>query len=215
MNWRVTGDWIDISPLLSTALATWPGDAPYAFSHTLQLEHGDSVNLGSISTSLHAGAHVDAPYHFDPAGTTVDKVEIETYIGLAQVVDVSGLDVITTSAFANVDLLKAPRLLLKTDAWADKSVFPTRIPAIGSGVPELLGNSGIRLLGLDLPSVDAIDSIELPTHHALLRAGTAILEGLDLQVVKPGIYFMAALPLKIFLGDGSPVRAVIRKMESM
>jgi len=65
------------------------------------------------------------------------------------------------------------------------------------------------LLGLDLPSVDSIDSKILQTHHALARSGIVIVESLDLAAVEPGIYKFAAVPLKIAGGDAAPVRAIL------
>ena len=72
-----------------------------------------------------------------------------------------------------------------------------------------MGSRGVKLLGLDLPSVDAIDSKDLRNHHALAAADVAILEGLDLRAADAGVYWLAALPLKIIGGDGAPVRAIL------
>ncbi len=69
------------------------------------------------------------------------------------------------------------------------------------------------LLGLDVPSVDQIDSKDLPIHHALGSLGIMILESVDLTRVEPGVYELIALPLKIAGGDGSPVRAILREAE--
>jgi arylformamidase len=57
--------------------------------------------------------------------------------------------------------------------------------------------------------VDEIDSKSLQNHHALARAGIAIVESLDLSRVGSGVYNLAALPLKIARGDGAPLRAVL------
>ena len=67
----------------------------------------------------------------------------------------------------------------------------------------------LALLGVDLPSVDEIDSKSLQNHNALAQAGLAIVESLDLSDVLPGIYNFAALPLKIAGADGAPARAVL------
>ncbi len=77
-------------------------------------------------------------------------------------------------------------------------------------MPAWLGELGVRLLGLDIPSVDAIDSRDLPNHRALASAGVHILESLDLSAVRPGIYELIALPLKITGGEAAPVRAILR-----
>jgi arylformamidase len=63
-----------------------------------------------------------------------------------------------------------------------------------------------------VPSVDALDSKDLPVHHALGRHGIAILESLGLAGVPEGVYELVALPLRLAGADGSPVRAVLRAL---
>ena len=101
------------------------------------------------------------------------------------------------------------RLLVKTGRWSDSTVFPNRIPVIAADVPAWLQKNGVKLLGVDLPSMDEIDSKSLQNHHALAQAGIGIIESLDLSDVASGIYNFAALPLKIAGADGAPVRAVL------
>ena len=67
----------------------------------------------------------------------------------------------------------------------------------------------MELVGVDLPSVDQLDSNDLPIHHALFDAGIYILESLWLETVWPGIYHLAALPIKFVGADAAPVRAVL------
>jgi len=79
-------------------------------------------------------------------------------------------------------------------------------------VPVWLGAQGIRLVGVDLPSVDQVDGQTLPIHHALYATGIVIFENLDLRAAAPGSYELIALPLKIAGADGSPIRAVLRSL---
>ena len=72
--------------------------------------------------------------------------------------------------------------------------------------------AGIRLVGIDTPSMDHADSKELAGHHTLFEGGVAILENLDLSGVPPGDYELIALPLRIVNGDSSPVRAILREL---
>jgi len=65
---------------------------------------------------------------------------------------------------------------------------------------------------VDAPSLDPEDSKDLPAHHAVRRAGLAILEGLVLDAAGEGRYEIIALPLKIEGADASPVRAVLRPL---
>ena len=99
--------------------------------------------------------------------------------------------------------------MLRTGAWPDPKSFPKEIPTISREVPHWLQARGVKLLGVDVPSVDAIDSKDLPNHHALAEARIAIVESLDLSEVEEGRYHLAALPLKIASGDAAPMRAIL------
>ena len=76
----------------------------------------------------------------------------------------------------------------------------------------LVAKSGLKLLGLDSPSMDFMTSKELEAHKTLVAGGVAILESLDLSAVPDGRYELIALPLKMTGGDGSLVRAVLREL---
>jgi arylformamidase len=208
----------DISRTLSNDLAEWPGDEPYRFRLTSEKTKGASVNLGAISMSLHNGTHADARFHFDTDGESIDNASLQAYLGRATVVDLwqAFLDskekhLITIEDFRpSAEAIAATsRILVKTGRWTDSTVFPKQIPVIAADVPAWLQKNGVKLLGLDLPSVDEIDSKSLQNHHALAHAGIAIIESLDLSNVASGIYQLAALPLKIAGGDGAPLRAVL------
>ncbi|MGI8820494.1 MAG: cyclase family protein [Chthoniobacterales bacterium] len=211
----------DISRTLSAELPPWPGDVPFRYQSNGRIAQGSSVNLGSINMSLHNGTHGDANYHFDDAGWTMEQALLEVYLGPALVVDLStnyaggARPQFQIADFAEhaAALEQAPRLLVKTNVWADPRIFPPRIPTLAAGVPEWLQARGVKLLGLDLPSVDAIEAKQLVNHHALGAAKIHIIESLDLSEIAGGRYHFVALPLKIAGGDGSPVRAILWRDE--
>jgi arylformamidase len=208
----------DISRALSDDLAEWPGDEPFHFQLTKTLAKGQSVNLGAISMSVHNGTHADAQFHFDQKGESIEKAPLEVYLGRAIVVDLTGAfsqskekHLITTEDLLPhaEEIAETSRLLIRTGRWSDSAFFPDQIPVIAADIAAWLQKNGVQLLGLDLPSVDEIDSKSLQNHHALARAGIAIAESLDLSRVSAGVYNLAALPLKITGGDGAPMRAVL------
>jgi arylformamidase len=201
----------DITLSLHNELPCWPGDTPFRFALAWSKASGAAVNVGQVSTTIHIGTHVDAPFHFDNQGATIDAVDLDPYLGPALVVDVRGRDPIRIEDFEPFDLSATPRILLRTGGWPDHSRFPVTIPVLHESVPAYLREKGVILLGLDVPSVDPIDSKTLPIHHALGSLGIAILESVDLTRVEPGLYELIALPLKIIGADGSPVRAILRE----
>jgi arylformamidase len=200
----------DITLPVDERLAGWPGDAPYRLEWTCTKAGGAAVNLSQVSLSPHTGTHTDAPYHFDAAGARVDAVSLNAYLGPARVVDMSGQPIIRRAGLERIDFTPAPRLLLRTGAWADHGRFPESVPTLTPYVPAWLHERGVVLVGVDVPSVDALDSKDLPVHHALGRHGIAILESLALGGVPEGVYELIALPLRLAGADGSPVRAVLR-----
>ncbi|HEX7516352.1 MAG TPA: cyclase family protein [Chthoniobacterales bacterium] len=212
----------DISRALSSDLAPWPGDTPFHFELKWKMAEGTTVNVGAINMGVHNGTHADAPFHFDESGDPIERMPLDAYVGAALVVDLTklfartgdGLErtrqigVADLQAFS-ASLEQAPRLLLKTGVWKDSRVFPDWIPVIAPDVPGWLARRKVKLLGLDLPSVDAIEAKKLTNHYALAAAPIAIVESLDLSEVEAGIYHFSALPLKIAGGDAGPVRAIL------
>lgn len=206
------GDWIDISQVLNDKIPVWPGDTPFHYKVSWSMEESGSVNVGQVSMSTHTGTHIDAPYHFDNDGKKVIELDFNLYIGPALVVHLQQPASIGLKELLDVPLQGVKRLLIKSGAWQDKTVFPKSIPHIEPELAAYLAEQGVQLLGLDLPSVDPLDSKELGAHHELNRHGIHILEGLVLDKIEPGEYELAALPLPLEQADGSPVRAVIRKI---
>jgi arylformamidase len=203
--------WLDISQLLNENTPYWPGDTQYSYRLNSSMAEGSSVNVGEIRMSTHLGTHIDAPYHFDENGTKIIELDLDLYIGTATVVKVDAAESIGIKAFEGIELTGVRRLLVATGQWKDLSRFPEWIPSVEPDLAPFLANKGVRLLGLDLPSVDCLDSKELPAHNKLSDFGIHILEGLVLDGLEPGLYDLAALPLALEAGDGSPVRAVVKK----
>jgi arylformamidase len=201
---------IDISIPLDASLAAWPGDVKFHLELHRKLSEGASVNLSAITMSVHTGTHADSPFHFLAGGAAIEALPLAPFIGPAVVVDVTGRPVIREADVAHVDCKKTPRLLFKTGAWPRHDVFPETIPLLEAGLPDILIARGVVLVGVDVPSVDALDSKTLPIHHALARGGIQILESLYLANAPAGEYELIALPIKLVGSDGAPVRAVLR-----
>lgn len=188
----------------------WPGDTPFQYEVSWSKADSGSVNVGSLSMSTHTGTHVDAPFHFDDDGKRIIELDLELYIGPARVVDMTGKDSIGAKDLAHVDLEGVKRVLFRTRSWKNASEFPEKIPHLEADLGPCLAERGIRLIGVDVPSVDPIDSKDLHAHHSLNQNGIHILESILLDEVEPGDYELIALPLPLVEGDGSPVRAVLR-----
>ncbi|EIM08289.1 kynurenine formamidase [Planococcus antarcticus DSM 14505] len=199
---------IDISMELSDMTPEWPGDAPFSYELSVTKQQSGSVNIGKLQTSTHIGTHVDAPFHYDEQGLKVHELPLDIYLSKAQVMDVSGFDKISSSDLEPLGE-GVTALLLKTLAWKDRYEFPGKWPVFDDSIAEWMADNKVRLLGVDVPSVDPETSKELPMHQAMNRHQRFILEGIVLDDVAEGVYQLAALPLKIKGAEGSPVRAIL------
>ncbi|ANC78298.1 arylformamidase [Fictibacillus phosphorivorans] len=202
----------DISMPLYNGVPGWPGDTPYHFDLAWTKEDSGSVNVGKLEMSTHTGTHIDAPYHFTDSGERVGGLDLELYVGRAMVIDLTNRKEITIESLKEKLQDGTKRVLFKTGCWKDRSVFPAEIvPLLPEAVP-FLSECGVGLVGVDMPSVDPLDSKELRAHHALYEHNIQILEGLVLDEVPEGVYELVALPLALEEADGSPVRAILREI---
>ncbi|WP_175986799.1 arylformamidase [Bacillus sp. Marseille-Q1617] len=205
---------IDISQPLHDGTPVWPGDTPFSFSLNWSMEETGSVNVGQLNMSAHTGTHVDAPFHFKSDGKRILDLPLDHYIGPAVVVSIDGAESIGPEQLSSIDLSSVNKVLFKTEAWKDLQAFPESIPPIRPELAPFLKKNGIHLIGVDLPSVDELDSKEMEAHHALTENDVLILEGIVLKDVAPGYYELYAMPLPLKDADGSPVRAVLIDREA-
>jgi arylformamidase len=201
----------DITPPVSPALAVWPGDTPARREVLLDLGRGDTVTLSTLHATVHLGAHADAPSHYSRDAEAIDRRPLETYVGPCQVLHVRAA---ARARLGPADLpgpIREPRVLLATGTHPDPERFTPEFAALTPELIEALHARGVRLVGVDTPSVDPFDSKQLPAHQACLARDIAILEGLVLAGVPEGRYELIALPLRLVGFDASPVRAILRR----
>jgi arylformamidase len=202
---------LDITHPLSNATAPWPGDTQFKFEFVCRISTGASANVGKFTSGIHSGTHMDAPLHYNDAGVAIDQLDLDILLGPARVFVAQNTMLLTREHFAGLDGRATPRVLVRTNHCDDKTQFPARIPVLAPDVPAWLGEQGVRLIGLDLPSVDQIDDPTMQIHHRLEKANIIILENLDLRAAAPGTYELICLPLKLAGAEGSPIRAVLRR----
>jgi arylformamidase len=204
----------DISVSISPRLPVWPDTQPIEFQRTLDLDQGDIANDTTICMSVHTGTHVDASLHFVSSGRSVDELPLETLIGLATVIDVGEIEVITAIFLEGLELPNnLKRILFKTKnskLW-NSSTFEPNFVALSCDAAEWLVNQGIILVGIDYLSIQRFyDGPE--THIVLLQSDVVIIEGLNLRDVPTGNYELICLPIKLKGLEGAPSRVILRSL---
>ena len=176
--------------------AVYPGDPKPEKQTVYSTGAGDLYNLTSFAMGAHNGTHVDAPFHFLHSGKTVAQMDLTHFVGDCFVARHEG-DV--TAADAEEILKKsggAERILIAGEA------------TVTAEAAEVFAAGGIRLLGNEGQTVGPKDA-PMQVHLILLRREIALLEGIVLQGVPEGRYFLSAAPLNLGGADGAPCRAYL------
>lgn len=200
----------DISPEITESLAVFPGDTPFERRVSVNFAGGANYLASSIHGTVHLGAHVDAPNHYDPKGVGIEARRLDFYLGDCQVISVR---IPRGERIRPADLsktsIRAPRVLFNTGSFPDPHAWNGDFNSLSPELICLLADQGVVLAGIDTPSIDPAEDKLLESHGVIREKDMAVLEGIVLDAVPDGIYTLIALPLKIRGADASPVRAVL------
>jgi arylformamidase len=201
----------DITPPITNRLGVWPGDTPPSREVLVDMHRGDNITLSTLRATVHLGAHADAPSHYGADAPAIHERSLDFYLGPCQVVRVAASRGARITPEMLPASIRAERVLIATGTFPDPEQFNTDFAALSPELVQRLHEQGVKLIGIDTPSVDLFDSKDLPSHRTFLRCDMAILEGLVLKDVPEGVYELIALPLKLEGFDASPVRAILKK----
>ena len=204
----------DISPAVHPGTPVYPGDSPFRQHWDATIGPDSAVNLSTLSLSPHLGAHADAPLHYDPQGAAIGTLALEPYLGLCRVIHAIDCGQLVEWAHLGAAVQGAlpARVLVRTRRKAATDHWDHCFSAFAPCTLNYLADLGVRLVGIDTPSVDPADSRHLPSHQVLRQRQLRVLENLVLDEVPAGDYELIALPLKLTTADASPVRAVLRAL---
>ncbi|MDP7063016.1 MAG: cyclase family protein [Planctomycetota bacterium] len=200
---------IDISPTISPRIAVWPGDVRFTREVCVDTDSGDYMTLSSINSTVHLGAHADAPNHYCPQSPGIGERALERYYGPCQVVRVELPRGERIRPVHLSEAITSSRVLFHTGSFPDPESWNSDFNALSAEMVAMLASQGVQLVGIDTPSIDLQEDKQLESHQAVAAHDMAILEGLILEQVPPGNYTLCALPLKIEAADASPVRAIL------
>ena len=210
--------WIDATATLDPATTpVYEGDAPMKFDFLKDMRKGDSFTLSVYSLGAHSGTHIDAPMHFVRDGASIDHVPLEPLIGPARVIDIpDAVQSIDAAELNRHNWKGTPRVIFRTRSslrgWMKSSTFHHDFAYIAPDAAQLLADAGVQLVGIDYISAEKFGAPAPRTHRILLGKGIPIVEGLVLETVTPGDYFLVVLPMKVAGHEGAPARAILQKL---
>ena len=189
---------IDISQEVFSC-KVFPGDPAPASQRVLSIEKGDICNLTAFSMCAHNGTHVDAPYHFLADGNTIERVDIEAFVGDCYVARHEG-NIISDDAAGILDKARA--------VGAYERILIAGKATVTAEAARIFAQAQIKLFGNESQTVGPEDA-PMEVHKILLGADVVLLEGIVLKDVDEGKYFLSAAPLNLGGCDGAPCRAVL------
>lgn len=201
---------IDISQEIRSDMTVYPGDPRFQSHACCSFKHGDMCEVSELTIGSHCGTHVDAPLHMIPGGATIESMPLESYIGPCRVLTFAA-HVITEKMLVEHEIKAGERILLRTDPRGEHTPKNGQFnPAVLSmRAAQYLAQVGVKLVGIDSPTVENMEICDGEIHRTLLGSGVAVLEGLRLEKATGEHYFLSALPLSLTGENGAPCRAVL------
>lgn len=206
---------IDLSQTLENGMTVFPGAPEALFEKVGDLENGDVYSLTKISMTTHVGTHVDCNSHTQRGGFHTDTQDISFFAGSGIVVDCSAYGAgseIGMECLRGCDLSDKAFVLFHTgwDQYWNAGNYWENYPVLSDELMDYLGrHPGIKGIGVEYGSIDAVDDPVLSKHGIFLKHEKLVVENLtNLKGLLNQPFTFMALPLKLKGGDGSPVRAV-------
>jgi kynurenine formamidase len=219
---------VDLTYPVSDKEVPWPGD-DHPFVATVKATPAkEGYFTRSFNMLEHYGTHVDAPIHFPPGKTPVDKIPVEKLFGPAVVIDVRNevakdpdyrltLDRIAQWESDHGKIPEGAIVILRTgwsSRWPDVQKYRNMDAKGVMHFPGYSTDAAVRFmlrkvsaLGIDTLSIDYGPSQEFPAHKLVLGDGLYQIENLaDLSALPESGAFLVVAPIKLEGGSGGPAR---------
>lgn len=210
---------VDLSQKIGPDTQMFPAYPQPAFTPwTTREVHGFLAE--SLFFVSHTGTHVDAPYHMERHGMTIDEMPLDRFFAPGHVLDVHDVpprrrigprDLRSARAKLRHPFSGGDAVLVRT-GWERKRGTPAYLaenPGLTATAGRALVAWGVSLVGIDSPNIDVAGETGYGAHHALLAAGVPVVENVaNLAALGPRAFTLAAFPLRLRGASGSPVRLV-------
>jgi len=219
---------VDLAYAISDKEVAWPGDEHPFEAKQIASPAKEGYFTRSFCMLEHYGTHLDAPAHFPPGKTPVDKIPAERLFGPAVVMDVRDeaaknpdyqltLDRIARWEQEHGKIPEGAIVVLRTgwsSRWPDTQKYRNTDRNGVMHFPGYSTDAVVRLilrkvsgLTIDTLSVDYGPSQQFPVHKLSHGAGLYHVENLsDLSALPESGAFLIVAPIKLEGGSGGPAR---------
>ena len=211
-------EWIDISIPLRKDMAHWPTDpVPPNIDFMHHKDKDKQITTSQMTINSHHGTHIDAPRHFNPVGTSIDEMPLDTIIGPVRVIEIKDTESIKPEELEPYDIRMGERILFKTinSSYYKLGKFVEDFVYISNEAAHYLYEKKVSVIGIDYYAIGSYRDREslVEVHEVLVGNGIWAIEGLNLSDVEPGNYEIICLPVNIEGGDAGWCRPILRPLK--
>jgi len=216
--------WVYLSHVLKEDTPLYGGGAGVRIEEIRSIASGDTSNNSALALPAHAGTHIDAPYHFDQDGRTLEDFPVAFWMAdapamidcpatIGEILNLNRLESELVGIPENTDLL-----LLRTHAeeWrdVDPQAYSERGVGIGVEVARWMREHlRLKFFGVDCVSISSPSSRELgrEAHRIFLQSDSAttdpilLIEDMALSSLNACPRRVLVVPMRFVCSDGAPV----------
>ncbi|HEX5446396.1 MAG TPA: cyclase family protein, partial [Pirellulales bacterium] len=232
------GKLIDLTHPFDEHTIYWPTEPGFQLQKgpAGKTSNGYFYAANRFASAEHGGTHIDAPYHFNERGQTVDKLPLRQLMGDAVVIDVSSpcaddpdyeISIADLRGWEEKHQQQLPEAIvllrtgfarhwpnrqkyLGTDETGPDAVKKLHFPGLAPAAARwLVEQRLIKAIGIDTASIDAGQSTHFGSHVKLFEHNVPVFENLaNLADLPETGCSVIALPMNIKGGTGAPLRIV-------
>ncbi|HET6883304.1 MAG TPA: cyclase family protein [Pirellulales bacterium] len=238
LGWLNDARLIDLTHPFDEQTIYWPTESGFRLQKgpAGKTPKGYFYAANRFASAEHGGTHLDAPFHFNAAGRTVDEVPLKQLVGEAVVVDVSAecaddadyeigvadlrrweeehrrqlVDVILLLRTGFGRRWPKRKEYLGTDETGPEAVAKLHFPGLSPQAAQwLVEHRLVKAVGIDTASIDHGQSTHFGSHVKLFEHNVPVFENVAGLEQLPDVGFaVVALPMNIAGGTGAPLRIV-------
>lgn len=174
---------VELSYMIDEDVPKWPTNPEERYDYNQAFRFGDGCNASSVYHHLHTGTHVDAPFHFDAAGRTIDQIPVDDFYYTAPFVlelkKAGGERIELKELQAHENEIARCDILFIYTGYSDlregsPEAFVSDFPSVAPDAARYLRKHfpGLKAVALDSISFDSAVTGAMegfPSHHALLE----------------------------------------------
>jgi kynurenine formamidase len=203
---------VDLTMKVTPSMKVFPGSPQPSFIAWSKFEsHGYDSEAMFMST--HTGTHIDAPSHFKPDMSSVNRIPAGRLVSNALLIRVpkKANQLIKLDDIAGEEITENDTVVFATgwEKHAAAKDYMTENPGLAADTARYLVKKKVNAVAIDGPSIDAGKDSKFTAHNILLTNNVLAIENLcNIDRIVKKRFTLVAAPLKLEGATGSPVRAI-------